>query len=89
MTKAGFWLNATIASLGIAAFTVAAAVFGYKWLAYDEADRSYACGSGSRSGICTAGETTNMVLALVFAALAIVTIVLCVKPIRERAKSTE
>jgi hypothetical protein len=40
MTKAGFWLNATIAFLGITAFAVASGVVSYKWLAHDEADRS-------------------------------------------------
>lgn len=71
MTKAGLWLNASIAALGIVGFTVAAAVMGYKWLSTDEADRAYACGSGSRGGLCTTGETTYMVLTFVFGALAV------------------
>ena len=82
MTKAGFWLNVTIASLGVAGFAVAAGVFGYKWLAHDEANTSYACGSGSRSGTCFEGETTNMILAMVFAAIAVAGIVLTVGAIR-------
>lgn len=83
MTKAGFWLNATIASIGILAFVCAAGFFGYKWLAFDEADRSYHCGSGSRGGLCFEGETTNMLLAFLFAAMAVATIMLCVKPFRD------
>jgi hypothetical protein len=71
MTKAGLWLNASIAALGIVGFTFAATVMGYKWLSTDEADRAYACGSGSRGGLCTSGETTNMVRTFVFGVLAI------------------
>lgn len=82
MSKAGFWLNVTIASLGSAGFVTAASFFGYKWLAHDEADRSYSCGSGSRSGTCFEGETTNMILAIVFAAIAIAGIMLTMKAIR-------
>jgi hypothetical protein len=55
MTRAGLWLNASIATLGTIGFAVAAAVMGYKWLATDEAGRAYACGSGSRGGLCTSG----------------------------------
>ena len=47
-------------------------------------DRSYACGSGSRGGVCFSGETTNMILAFVFAGIALVGIVLCVKVFRSR-----
>jgi NADH:ubiquinone oxidoreductase subunit 3 (subunit A) len=90
MTKAGLWLNATIATLGIVAFTVAAVVMGYKWLATDEADRAYACGSGSRGGLCTSGETTNMVLTLVFGALAVSLVLLLIWGVRsERRKARQ
>jgi hypothetical protein len=78
MTKAGLWLNASIAALGVVGFTVAAAVMGYKWLSTDDADRAYACGSGTRGGLCTSGETTNMVLTFVFGALAIGLIMLLI-----------
>jgi hypothetical protein len=87
MTKAGFWLNATIASLGCAGFVIATAFFGYKWLAHDEANRSYACGSGSRGGTCFTGETTNMVMTFVFGAVAIAGLVLTVQAFRARGRS--
>lgn len=90
MTKAGLWLNASIAVLGIVGFTVATAVMGYKWLATDEADRAYACGSGSRGGLCTTGETTFMVLTFVFGALAIGLILLLIWGVRsERRKARQ
>lgn len=90
MTKAGLWLNVSIGALGIVAFTAASAVMGYKWLATDEADRAYACGSGSRGGLCTSGETTNMALTLVFGALAVVLALLLVWGVRsERRKSRQ
>ena len=88
VTKAGLWLNGSIAVLGIVGFTVATAVMGYKWLSADEADRAYACGSGSRGGLCTTGETTFMVLTFVFGALAIGLIVLLIWAVRsERRKA--
>ncbi|MFI5510147.1 hypothetical protein ACIA48_21990 [Mycobacterium sp. NPDC051804] len=88
MTKAGLWLNVSIAVLGIVAFTVATAVMGYKWLGTDEANRVYACGSGSRGGLCTTGETTFMVLTIVFGALAIGLILLLIWGVRsERRKA--
>lgn len=79
MTKAGFWLNAVLAGAGIAAFAVASGVFGYKWLALDEPNRSYHCGSGSRGGVCFSGENVNIVLTLLFGALAVAGIVLCAR----------
>lgn len=88
MTKAGLWLNAAIAVLGIVGFTAATAVMGYKWLSTDEADRAYACGSGSRGGLCTTGETTFMVLTIVFGALAVGLILIVIWGVRsERRKS--
>jgi hypothetical protein len=90
MTKAGLWLNLSIGALGIVAFTAASAVMGYKWLVTDEADRAYACGSGSRGGLCTSGETTNMVLTLVFGALAVVFALLLIWGVRsERRKARQ
>ena len=90
MTKAGLWLNVTLGVLGVVAFTVATAVMGYKWLATDEADRTYACGSGSRGGLCTTGETTFMVLTFVFGALAIGLILLLIWGVRsERRKARQ
>lgn len=90
MTKAGLWLNLSIGALGIVAFTAASAVMGYKWLATDEADRAYACGSGSRGGLCTSGETTNMVLTFVFGALAVVFALLLIWGVRsERRKARQ
>jgi hypothetical protein len=65
-------------------FAVAAGFFGYKWLADDEADRSYACGSGSRAGTCFSGETTSMNMTFVFAAVAVVGLVLTVQAVRAR-----
>jgi len=87
MTKAGFWLNATIASLGSLGFVVATAYFGYRWLAHDEANRSYACGSGSRGGTCFTGETVSMIMTFVFGAVAIAGIVLTVQAIRVHGRS--
>lgn len=88
MSKAGLWLNASIAVVGIIAFTVAAVIMGYKWVGEDEVDRAYACGSGSRGGLCTSGETTNMVLTLVFGVLAVGLTVLLTWGVRaERRKA--
>lgn len=90
MTKAGLWLNVSIGALGIVAFTAASAVMGYKWLTTDEADRAYACGSGSRTGLCTSGETTNMVLTFVFGALAVAFALLLIWAVRsERHKARQ
>jgi hypothetical protein len=82
VTRGGLILNSVLAGLGILGFTAVAVVFGYKWLASDEADRSYACGSGTRSGTCFEGETTNMVLFFVFTGLAVATILLTGNAIR-------
>ncbi|OBK14482.1 hypothetical protein [Mycobacterium asiaticum] len=87
MTKAGLWLNAVLAAVGIAAFLVMAGIFGYKWLARDEVNRSYSCGSGSRGGTCFEGEATNMVLTFVFGGLAVLGIVLCVQVIRSHRRA--
>ena len=87
MTKAGLWLNAVLASLGIGAFVAIAAFFGYKWLAHDEANRAYACGSGSRGGTCLEGEATNMALCFLFAAIALVGIVLTIKAVRSQLRA--
>ena len=90
MTKAGLWLNVALAGMGIVAFTVAKAVMGYKWLATDEADRAYACGSGSRGGLCTTGETTFMVLTFVFGALTVALVLLLIWGVRsERRKARQ
>jgi len=86
MTKAGLWLNVALAGLGIVAFTVATVVMGYKWLATDEADRAYACGSGSRGGLCTTGETTFMVLTFVFGALAVGLVSLLIWSVRSEQR---
>jgi len=84
------WLNASIAALGIVGFTVAAAVMGYKWLGADEANRAYACGSGSRGGLCTTGETTFMILTFVFGALAVGLVLLLIWGVRsERRKARQ
>ncbi|OBI85998.1 hypothetical protein [Mycobacterium asiaticum] len=82
MTKAGLWLNAILATIGIAAFVFIAGFFGYKWLARDEVNRSYSCGSGSRGGTCFEGEAVNMLLTFVFGGLAVLGIVLLVRSIR-------
>ncbi|MDT5225486.1 MAG: hypothetical protein QOG19_2893, partial [Mycobacterium sp.] len=50
-SKAEFWRNAVFAALGIAAFAALAGFFGYKWLARDEVNRSYACSIGSWDGV--------------------------------------
>ena len=45
-----------------------AVYFGYKWLYKDEPNVSYACDDGAT---CYSGETTNIILTLVFGAIAI------------------
>lgn len=87
MTKAGFWLNMVIATVGIAAFAALACLFGYKWLARDETNRSYSCGTGTHGGTCFEGETINSVLTFVFATLAVTGIVLCVRAARSYRSS--
>lgn len=82
MTKAGFVLNAVLASVGIVAFVVLAGVFGYKWLGRDEPNDAYSCGSGTRGGTCFSGETANIVLTCAFAGIAVIGIVLFVKSMR-------
>lgn len=84
MTRAGLWVNASIAGVATVVCTPLAVVFGYKWLALDEANRVHSCGSGSRgAGTCFSGEWSNMVLTLVFAGIAALGIVLCVWMLRE------
>jgi hypothetical protein len=46
------------------AICVPLASFGWRWLARDEEDRSFACGSGPTAGTCSEGETTNMIVTL-------------------------
>jgi hypothetical protein len=82
MTKAGFRRNVVIAALGIAAFVLSAGFFGYKWLARDELNRSYACSIGSWHGVCFAGEAMNMVLTFAFTGVAVLGIVLTVRAVR-------
>ncbi|OBI80536.1 hypothetical protein [Mycobacterium asiaticum] len=89
MTKAGLWLNAVLATAGIVAFLVMAGFFGYKWLAHDEENRAYACGSGTRGGTCFEGETVNMVLTFVFGGIAVLGIVLLVHSIRHHRRAEE
>ncbi|MDT5138448.1 MAG: hypothetical protein QOD58_2710 [Mycobacterium sp.] len=83
-SKAEFWRNAVFAALGIAAFAALAGFFGYKWLARDEVNRSYACSIGSWDGVCFAGEAMNMVLSFVFTGIAVFGIVFTVRAVRAR-----
>jgi hypothetical protein len=46
-----------------------AVVSGYKWLAFDEPNRTYECKGDST---CWSGETVNMMLASVFGALVVI-----------------
>jgi hypothetical protein len=85
MVKPGPWRTPMPAVLGIAAFVALAAFFGYKWLARDELNRSYACGIGSWRGTCFEGEAMNVVLSLVFAGVAVFGIVLTVRAVRSHA----
>ena len=85
MTKAEFWRNAVLAALGIANFVALAGLFGYKWLARDELNHSYACGIGSWNGTCFAGEAMNIVLSFVFTGIAVFGIVLTVRAVRTHA----
>lgn len=89
MTKAGLWLNAVLATVGIVAFLAMAGFFGYKWLAHDEDNRAYACGSGTRSGTCVEGETINMILTFVFGGITVLGIVLLVHSIRHHRRTRE
>ena len=73
-----------IAALGIAAFAALAGFFGYKWLAHDELNRSYACKIGSWDGVCFAGEAMNMVLTFVFTGITVFGIVFTVRAVRAR-----
>jgi hypothetical protein len=66
-----------------------AVVFGYKWLARDEPNASYACGSGSRGGRCFSGEITNMVLTFVWAGIALLAIVGLVMMVRSRRRTEQ
>lgn len=51
--------------------------FGYKWLARDEADASWECRTrNSYDATCYSGETTNMVLTLVFGGIAVLAVVI-------------
>lgn len=86
MTKAGLWLNAVIATVGIIAFVSMTGFFGYKWLATDEPNRAHHCGSGSRGGLCLEGEAINMILTFVFGGITLVAIVLCVQGIRSHRR---
>lgn len=85
MSKAGLWLNAAIATFGIVAFVSLAGFFGYKWLAYDEPNRSFGAG-GSRGGTSFAGETTNMILTSVFGGIAWFGIWLTVTTVRSHLR---
>ena len=78
-------MNVAIATVGIVAFVAITGFFGYKWLAHDEPDRAHACGSGSRGGLCIEGETTNMVLTVVFGVITVVTVALLLKSARSYA----
>lgn len=90
MTKAGFWLNTAICLAGITVLTAFGAYFGYKWLAFDEPDSSYHCGSGSRGGLCFRGEWTNMFLTFLCLGLVVTFTVLCVRSVRHhRAEESE
>jgi hypothetical protein len=85
MTKAGLWLNAALATLGIVAFLSIAGFCGYKWLAYDEPNRSFGAG-GSRGGTSFAGETTNMILTFVFGGIALFGIWLTATTVRSHLR---
>jgi hypothetical protein len=84
---AGFWRNAVLAALGIGNFVALAAFFGYKWLARDELNHSYACGIGSWSGTCFAGEAMNMVLSFAFTGIAVLGIVLTARAVRTHVRA--
>ena len=85
MTKAGFWLNVVLGTLGLIAFVSMTGVFGYKWLATDEPNRSYGAG-GSRGGTTFVGEMTNMILTFVFGAIALFGIWLMVTTVRSHLR---
>jgi ABC-type Fe3+ transport system permease subunit len=69
MTRRNWWAF-FLSFFGMALLTAPLAVFFvYKWLAFDEPDRTYSCKGGST---CWSGETVNMMLASVFGAFAII-----------------
>ena len=86
MTKAGLWLNAALATLGIVVFVAAASFCGYKWLANDEPNRVSGSG-GSRGGTSFSGDTTNMILTFVFGVVAVILIVLTVMSVRSHLRT--
>lgn len=69
MTKRNWW--AWFLSFGGMALvtTPFAAFFSYKWLAFDEPNLKYECKGGST---CYSGETTNMIIASLFGAFAVI-----------------
>lgn len=87
MKEAGFWRNAVVAALGIANFVALAGFFGYKWLARDELNHSYACSIGSWDGTCFAGEAMNIVLTFVFTGIAVVGIALTARAVRTHLRA--
>lgn len=69
MTKSNWWA-AFLSVFGMVLLSAPLAVlFVYKWLAFDEPDRKYACKGGST---CWSGETVNMLLASVFGAIVVI-----------------
>ncbi|MFD0657959.1 hypothetical protein [Thermocatellispora tengchongensis] len=67
--------------------------FVWRWLAFDDPERSYIC-SGSRSSgkVCTDGETTNMALGIVFSVIGViflvVTLLFLTSWLRRRARES-
>jgi ABC-type spermidine/putrescine transport system permease subunit II len=69
MTKSNWWA-AFLSLFALVLLSAPLAVlFGYKWLAFDEPNRTFTCKGTST---CWAGETVNMLLASAFGAMAVI-----------------
>ena len=69
MTRKNWWAWFLSVSAMVLMTAPLAVLFGYKWLAFDEPNRRYACKGGST---CWSGETVNVMLASVFGAFAVI-----------------
>ncbi|GAA0415973.1 hypothetical protein Acor_56600 [Acrocarpospora corrugata] len=64
--KARFWIVVAIL-VQVAWSLPVGAYFTYRWLAFDDPDTSHACvDSRGRTSTCLEGETTNMIVGIVF-----------------------
>lgn len=69
MTKSKWWAVFLSVFALVLMSAPLAILFGYKWLALDEPERTYTC---KGSSTCYAGETVNMMLASAFGAMVVI-----------------